>query len=176
MFYLAPFENKYDNFYELLVNENVPLGNFHDYQKPVIAHLVQEGYLYTDTHGFVKIKNNVLLFLIRRLHQNEVINYWHYSEGIRKEIDRLVVAGLFFARNTLFTKQELSYFNFYLNKKEFTNGLDLRNKYLHGTNSAAEKQHKTEYYILLRLIILVLLKIDDDLILRKRANQHTIIC
>ena len=150
MFYLAPFENKYDNFYELLVNENVPLGNFHDYQKPVIAHLVQEGYLYTDTHGFVKIKNNVLLFLIRRLHQNEVINYWHYSEGIRKEIDRLVV--------------------------EFTTGLDLRNKYLHGTNSAAEKQHKTEYYILLRLIILVLLKIDDDLILRKRANQHTIIC
>lgn len=88
--------------------------------------------------------------------------------------DRLVVAGVFFAKNTLFTKQEASYFNFYLNKKEFTNGLDLRNKYLHGTNSASKQQHKNEYYILLRLIILVSLKIDDDLTLHKEHPSELI--
>lgn len=174
LFYVAPFENKYHNFYDLLVNENVLLSSFHDYQKLIIGRLVQDGYLYMDTHDFVKIKNNVLLFLVRQVHQNDVISYWHYPEAIRKEIDRLVAEDLFLARKTLFTKQEVNYFNFYLNKKEFTNGLDLRNKYLHGTNSASEQQHKNEYYILLRLIILVLLKIEDDLILDKKQNSSSI--
>jgi hypothetical protein len=79
--------------------------------------------------------------------------------------------GLVKFDSTLFSKQEIDYLNYHLNKKGFTNGLDIRNKYLHGSNSGSEKGHKNEYYILLRLIILVLLKIVDDLALKIAMNR-----
>ncbi len=65
--------------------------------------------------------------------------------------------------NTLFTIEERKYLNYYLNKKEFSNGMDLRNKYLHGTNSSSEDEQQNDYQILLKLIILIIYKIKDDL-------------
>lgn len=59
--------------------------------------------------------------------------------------------------------EERRYLNYYLNQKEFSNGLDLRNKYLHGTNSSSEDGQNNDYLILLKLIILVIYKIKDDL-------------
>ena len=55
-------------------------------------------------------------------------------------------------------------------KKEFTNGLDLRNKYLHGTNSFSETEHKSDYYTLLKIIILTLLKIEDDILISRNVK------
>ena len=57
-----------------------------------------------------------------------------------------------------------------LNKKTFTNGMDIRNKYLHGSNNASENAQQNDYYILLRILILILLKIEDDLIIRHSLN------
>ena len=54
-------------------------------------------------------------------------------------------------------------FNYYLNQKEFTNSLDLRNKYLHGTYPRSEQQQENDYNILLKLFILTIQKIEDDL-------------
>jgi hypothetical protein len=90
---------------------------------------------------------------------------------MRSILDELVSENLIKYENTLFSKQEVNYFNFYLNKKEFTNGRNIRNKYLHGTNKGLEKTHEYEYYILLRLIILTLLKITDDLTLRDLKSK-----
>ena len=66
--------------------------------------------------------------------------------------------------NSLFTHEERRYLNYYLNQKEFSNSLDLRNKYLHGTNSSSPEEQENDYKILLKLIILVIHKIKDDLI------------
>jgi hypothetical protein len=73
--------------------------------------------------------------------------------------------------NSLFTEEERRYFNYYLNKKEFTNGLDLRNKYLHGSNSKSVDEHERDYYILLKLLILAIHKINEDLKLENTANH-----
>ncbi len=78
-------------------------------------------------------------------------------------MDVLIDKKLLIAENTLFSRLERNYLNFYLNKKEFTNGYDLRNKYLHGTNTFSENEHKNDYYRLIKLIILTLFKIDDDI-------------
>jgi hypothetical protein len=71
--------------------------------------------------------------------------------------------------NTLLTINERNYFNYYLNKKEFTNGSDLRNKYSHGTNSFSENEHKNDYYTLIRIIILTLMKIEDDILIKNKS-------
>lgn len=75
--------------------------------------------------------------------------------------------NIVFFESSLFSKPEQDYFNFFLNKKEFTNGYDLRNKYLHGTQANPEdiQQHEDAYFIYLKLIVLLLLKIEDDLII-----------
>ena len=148
------------------LSENIELNDFQDYQKGTIQKLIDDDYLFIDNSGYLKIKKSIEIFLIGELYKNEVISYWHYDDAIRKVIDEMIGNKLLRPESTLFTKQEIDYFNFYLNKKKFTNGLNLRNKYLHGANGESEKEHEMGYNILLRLIVLVLLKITDDLVLK----------
>lgn len=171
LYYVEPYDNKYNNLYDLLVNENIELNNFAHYQKDIINKLIEDSYLYIDSNNYIKIKNEIMILLIGELHKNEVICYWHYSKIVRNVIDEMIDKDLLYFENTLFTKQELNFFNFYLNKKEFTNGLDLRNKYLHGTNASSEDEHENEYYILLKLIILALLKIENDLMINNEKYK-----
>ena len=69
--------------------------------------------------------------------------------------------------SSLLTKSESEYFNFYLNRQDFSNGHDLRNKYMHGAMSSREKNnesmHHETYLKSLRLLVALVLKIDDDL-------------
>lgn len=61
--------------------------------------------------------------------------------------------GLIYFESTLFSKMEQSYLNYYLNRSEFSNGLDLRNRYLHGTqgNPNDNGEHEHYYFIFLRI-------------------------
>lgn len=167
LYYTQSYKTKYTNLYDLLAYEAVNLDSFADFQKEGIKSFVNEGYLFIDEDNTVKIKDEILLYIIRILHKDEVLSYWHHPESVRKIVDEMVESNLLITEKTLFSRQEVQYLNYYLNKKEFTNGYDLRNKYLHGTNKPFEKEHEMEYYFLLKIIILSLLKIKDDLLLNK---------
>jgi hypothetical protein len=171
LYYIELYKEKYHSLYDLLTKENVELSNFEDYQKGIINYLIKEDYLYVDERGFIKIKKLIFMSLIGDIHKDEVLNYLYYPEEARAVIDEMLLQNLLISKSTLFSEQEISYFNFYLNKKEFTNGLDLRNKYLHGTNTTSEKEHEYEYYILLKLIILALLKIEGDLVVGNKCIE-----
>ncbi len=167
LYYVKHFENKYHCLFDLLTNENVKLEYFENYQKDTIQSLINDGYLKLSNDEYVTLNKEILIYLIGELHHKEVISYWNYPVQCRLVMDELIEKKLAIAENTLFSRQERNYFNFYLNKKEFTNGYDLRNKYLHGTNAFSEKEHEFDYHRLLKLIILTLLKIDDDLYAEK---------
>ena len=170
LFYIEPFKDKYKTFYHLLVNENISISDFQDYQKTQIENLISEEYLFIDGNNFVKIKDANLMYVIGKLYYEEVMSFWHYPKQIRDSICNLEKKGILCFEKTLFTRDEIKYFNFYLNKKEFTNGLDLRNKYLHGTNSNSIEEQKNDYNILLKLLVLIILKIEDDLLIEKGLN------
>jgi hypothetical protein len=136
---------------------------FHDYQKDLIDHLVSKEYLHIDTQENVKIKNDIFIYLIGELHRNEVVSYWHYPKEVWKYWMKWKNNFIRFG-NSLLSKQEIRFFNYNLNMKGYTNGLNIRNKYLHGSNSGSEKEQEFEYYILLKLVILALIKITDDLV------------
>lgn len=173
LYYVEPFKEKYNNLYDLLTNENVRFEDFKDYQKDGIKYFVDKKYLYIDSDDFVKINNEILLFIVSQLNKNGVLSYWHYPLVVRNSIDEMLNSSLLISESKLLSKQEIMYFNYHLNKREFTNGLDLRNKYLHGTNTSSEEKHKTEYYILLKLIVLILFKMKDDLLICEYANNNT---
>lgn len=165
--FIEEYKEKYKCLYDLLVNENINIKDFKNYQKREIDKLINERFLLINEEGVVKIENDIKIFIIGQLHYNEVVNYWNYPNLIRDEIDYMLENKLLKYENTLFSVSEKNYINYYLNKKEFTNGFDLRNKYMHGTNSFSVEQHKMDYYKLLKIIILTLLKIEDDIIINQ---------
>jgi hypothetical protein len=170
--YVEPFKkSNYHCLYDLIINEEVLYGNFESYQCDRLHHLFELEYLYVDHNGNLKIKDENQLFVLKQLYKEEVINYWHYSEECRVIIDQMVDDDIMYFEDTLFNRLEQSYFNYYLNKKEFTNGLDLRNSFMHGTNPDSENELIKLYYVLLRIIVLTILKIDDDQSLKLRVKD-----
>ena len=163
LFYVKNFEDKYNNLYDLLINEDVNFNLFANYQEPIINELLVGGYLKIDTNNYIKIAKPIHLGILRLIHNDGVLNYWSFDYDTRKVIDEMVSEKHLEKYSSLFADQEISFFNFFLNKKQFTNGFDIRNKYLHGTNEHNLEQQKKDYYFLLILIILTLIKIDDDL-------------
>lgn len=66
---------------------------------------------------------------------------------------------------------ESDYLNYILNNK-YSNSLFLRNMYLHGTQLVDnEVLHKSNNMIILRLFILVIIKINDELCLKEYIDN-----
>ena len=151
----------------MLEKENLAYESFKEYQKRDVEFLIEENLLFIDNEGFVKIKDKTKLFILNQLYKEDVLNYWHYSKECRDMIDKMVFEGTLIFEETLFTRSEIDYFNYYLNKKNYSNGFDLRNSFMHGTNPISEKKQEHLYYVLLRILVLTVLKINDDQELRK---------
>lgn len=156
-----------------MLNEDVRLKDFENYQEPTISQLISDGWLVSDEQGFVKIKKEAALLVIGMLNKDEVASYWAFPQEIRDIIDKMETDGLVGFENTFFSKPEQSYLNYYLNKSEFTNGLDLRNRYVHGTNGDTDEEHGNVYLTILKLFVLVVLKIDNDLFLNLRLGTES---
>ena len=77
-------------------------------------------------------------------------------------LEEMISAGDLRVGSTLFTEPERDYLNYMLNKSEFSDGLDLRNKYIHSTYPQDEEEQKKDYITLLKLMILVITKINDE--------------
>ncbi len=171
LYYVEPFKDKhYGCLHDLILSENVPYDNFLEYQKSGINHLINGNFLQIDRYGFVKFCNPNQIFILKQLYFKGLLSYWHYDIECRKIIDNMIAEDLLYTESTLFNKLECEYLNYYLNDKEFTNGLKLRNKFAHGTNSDSEGEIKHMYYILLRIIVLTILKVDNDLLLNQKFN------
>jgi hypothetical protein len=174
--YIEPYQKKYDCFVDLITNESVTLEEIESYNRNIIDFLVQEDCIYFDQSNFIRLKNVYLVYIAKILKDEDVISYYHQNDQVRKVIEELESKNYINFENTLFTNAERKYINYHLNKKEFTNSLDLRNKYLHGTNSTSEEEQEKDYGILLKLLVLIICKIIDDLILLEQetsANKAT---
>ena len=157
LFYIEKFKSKYNSLYALLLNEKVSLDDFYDYQKESIEYLIQHDTL-KYICGIVKL-NIIKVLLLKMLYEDGVI----VLTKIKKEkIIEILQNDDYTIDNTLLTKQESEYFDYFLNDR-YTNGMHIRNKYIHLPTSKDEKICKQDYYIIIRLIIILIIKINDDL-------------
>ncbi|MDQ1340723.1 MAG: hypothetical protein QG567_1881 [Campylobacterota bacterium] len=166
--YVEPYrEEKYHTFFDLLANEQVKFSNYEDHQKPQLTYLIDNGYISIDSNDFIQIINPARVLILKDLNDNEVGSYYHYPTDIQQEAQQMEVENIINFESTLFSKPEQAYFNYFLNKSEFTNGLDLRNSYLHGTQANPDEleKHEYAYFTYLKLLFLEMLKIDDDLMI-----------
>jgi len=174
--YVEPFQEKhYRNFFELLEYEQVYFSNYEEHQKPELNYLIDKDFISIDGSGFIQITNVERILILKDLFDNEVASFYRYPTDFQNEAKQMESENIIFFESSLFSKPEQSYFNYFLNKSEFTNGLDLRNSYLHGTQAIPEETQKHEYayYTYLKLLFLIMSKIEDDLIISKVPKNKT---
>jgi hypothetical protein len=173
---VEPFiEKHYYTFFDLITNEQVKYSSYEDHQKPSIDYLINKGFINLDSNGFIQIKNQARVIILRDLYFNEVASFYRYSFELREEAQQMAAEKTIYFDDSLFSKPEQAYFNYFLNKSQFTNGLDLRNSYLHGTQATSSEIqiHEYAYFTYLKLLILTFLKIDDDLMIYNLVKNRT---
>ena len=173
--YTEKYKNKrYTSFYELLLNEYVKANDYSGYSERLLNYVIDNGYVFIDSDDFIRVKDKRMIAILNDLYNNEFINYWKYPLKYREKMDELIEKDMLLKGSTLFSKQEQDYFNFYLNQRSFNNTYDLRNKYLHGNKlkDDNENTHYNTYMLFLKLIILIIIKINDELCINEEMKKN----
>lgn len=167
IFYMPGKGEKHKNFLDLIIKEKVSRSDFKEYQMQRMKWLFDNDLIREGEDGYIIFTDNKLIYVLKELYYGDVLSYWHYPDEIKKVIDDLANQNYVSFECTLLSRNEQDYLDFYLNKAKFTNGHDIRNRYLHGTNSIDEKQYEADYYSILKLIVIIIIKINDDLCIKE---------
>lgn len=163
-----------DDAVALLIEKQVTYSDFHHYQLPAIDHLIELGLL-VNTGTRVRIADADQILVLKMLFTTQAANYYYLSTGGRAAVDEMVAKGWVTRRASLLTEAESQYFNYFLNRVEFSNGPELRNKYLHGSqaNADGEDAHFHTYITALRLTVALIIKINDDFCLAATLESES---
>jgi hypothetical protein len=147
----------------LLIDNQVRYADLLEYQKPIVDYLVGLGVL-TDSELYVQVANAEQYRILNALFSTQAVSYYHLSVAGRAEADALVLKGWATRKKSLLSDAEGDYFNYFLNQVDFTNGPELRNAYLHGSQTVvdSENAHYHTYIIALRLTVALIIKMNDD--------------
>lgn len=162
----------YTRLFDLLYNEKIYLSDYHEQYIPTIKWLEENGLISIDNSELIQLGNIYKIAILKDLFDTGVISKWHFDPQAFSTIQEWIDAGMIVERSSLLTQQEVNYFDFILNNAEYDNGLQLRNKYAHGNQFVItdENEHRNNYYYFLRIFTILAIKINDDFILKEKAN------
>lgn len=151
------------SFTELVTQNRLLYENLHHFQREPVDWLIPEG-LVAIVDDVVEFANPTMILVLSDVNEQEAAAYGHYGPDESAAGLALVDKGWLKFSATLLTSAEASYFNYMLNKSEFSDGPDLRNRYSHGTNADPNDlaAHRTAYVQFIRLLVALTLKIRDD--------------
>lgn len=122
--------SKYNTFFELLRLENVKPEEIEEYNFDELNWLLERGVVYV-SDGMLAL-NYERIWILKELNDKGVICLQYKDSDILR---KLISEGEIRVESSLLSESEWEYFNYVLNKSEFSNGLDLRNRYIHDTNT-----------------------------------------
>lgn len=116
--------------------------------------MIEKNYLKNNEEGFIVFEDESVVLVMKDLYINEVVNYWRASLKMRNALDKLETKNVVVFESSLLSKPEQEYVNYTLNKSQFNNGLDLRNRYSHTQPKSTEndKTHEYNYMISPKII------------------------
>ena len=116
--YVEPFkEEHYQNFFDLLANEQVNFNNYEDHQIPQINYLINKGLISLDSNNDIQIKNLPRVLILKDLYENEVASFYGYPIEFQKEAQQMVSEEIVSFESSLFSKPEQAYFNYFLDTR-----------------------------------------------------------
>lgn len=154
------------NLYDIINRYDIGLEDYEGFQQGTIDLLIDKGILFINSDGYLKFKNPLEIRLLKDLYDNDFgetvfLNGKLWQDALKNLSEKHMIRY----GSTLLSENEGEYFNYYLNTISSSNGPQLRNLYSHGKAfGLSEEEHKRNYFILLRLLILLTLKIRNELI------------
>lgn len=168
---------EYNCLYELLINTTVNISEYEDYQRNDIKWLIIKGILKQDSQGNLTLHDKLEAIILCDLYKNGFVsNQFLERFQLNKPLKKLQQKRWIYKESSLFAKQECDYLDFYLNKSKFTNGQDLRNTYLHGTQrkrGADIDLHRVNYYRLLMFVVITIIKINEELCYKDECMEKS---
>ena len=156
--HVPKYGNETHSFFELLLAHSLVVDDYPNWEQSDLKWLQDSGTIFVDEEGILRM-NTARVAMLKDLYDHDVLCCSYYNKNL---IDKYVSSGDLRYGNTLFTIPEQEYLNYMLNKAEFSNGLDLRNKYIHSTNSLDEQQQQRDYIQILKIMTLIVLKINEE--------------
>lgn len=115
------------------------------------------------------VPNVERILILKEFYEKEVISLQHFkSKQLKKMIDNHEVS----VDDKLLTKPEYQYFDYLLNNSEFSDGKAIRNRYIHDSIILDEEEMKSDYYTLLKIMIILIIKINDDLCIHEEIGKE----
>lgn len=164
--YISSEKKNYKSFYSLLCQREVKLSDYTESLHIKIEWLEKHGFVNIDSNGIIRLSKIDEIMIYKELYSNEVISFDNYYKKGQEILLQMLEEKIVYSDQKLFSKLEQDYLNYYLNMKDFGNSLDLRNMYLHGTSPGGDSNsdlHKTHYYSFIKIVIMIIIKINDDL-------------
>lgn len=158
-------QGKYQTFFEMILNSEVRKCDYDAYLWDELDWLQEKEIITYDSNDYIRFDDVEKVCIIADLAKNEVINYYRYPIQMRDKFTQLKSENLIVDDNTLFSKPEQDWLSYMLNKSKFNNGWDIRNKYAHGTQASSDNEqiHRQYYFYILSILIMYVLKMNDDL-------------
>ncbi|KTR07101.1 hypothetical protein NS184_08250 [Curtobacterium luteum] len=154
-----------NDFVRLILQNSVKYADFHEYQVSAIDYLIDKGII-ENFDGLIRFVNLEQIRVLHALFHKEAVSYFRLTKPGREAVDDMLAKGWLVRRSTLLTDAEAAYFNYVLNRT-FSNGLNLRNQYLHGSQPFSDEDgaYYKDYLIALRLAVTLVIKMNDDICL-----------
>ena len=158
-------QGKYQAFFEMILNSEVRKCDYDAYLWDELDWLQEKEIITYDSNDYIRFDDVEKVCIIADLAKNEVINYYRYPIQMRDKFTQLKSENLIVDDSTLFSKPEQDWLSYMLNKSKFNNGWDIRNKYAHGTQASSDNEqiHRQYYFYILSILIMYVLKMNDDL-------------
>lgn len=167
--YVERIGKTYDSFFKLLENEIVYYDDFKNIQKERIDFLLSQGTISIGEAGKIELKYDRLRMLIQFYKYEYLCLAYEKTED--NPLKDALQSNKLLVENTLFSRPEQDYLDYLLNKHKFSNGLDLRNKYIHSTNSLDEKVHRDDYMRFLIVMAIIIIKINEEFCLKEELKN-----
>ena len=159
--YTPKTKGKYDTFVKMVSAEEMHKDDFHDFQWAEIEKLLALNAVRIED-DIVRLNNEVVKPLYELYNQEVICYQYRKNETLDKWIEEsLVEVGV-----SLFSRGEADYINYMLNQSEFSNGKDLRNKYIHDSCPKDEQIQRHDYFEILKIMILMIIKMNEEFCLK----------
>lgn len=164
--YVEPYKNEsLGSFVNLMEHKKVNYNNYEEHQKYKIDFLIDLDIVQVEKDGTLVFVNHSIIEVLKHIWEYSACSYWHLDEQGMAAANEMIKKGWLITDDHLLSREERKYFSFYTDNVEFTNGYEYRNRYAHGNTPPPSdvNAHTEAYLVLLRLFIILLLKIYDDL-------------
>lgn len=161
--FVQRINKSYESFYKLITKEKIFITDYPEYLQSIIKKLEEWGIININEENSICAKNKIRIQVLYELYSVGFINANRYSDIFKNELFFLESKKIIYFSDTLFAKPEADFINYYLNDT-YSNGPRIRNLYAHGIEYLNEdnNKHYTNFIILLRIMILLIIKINDE--------------